>query len=476
VKSALSKIINHPKKIIGIFLLITAFFLTGIPKLVVKNSFDGELPESDPINQQIDAVKELYGERSIIMVGLLSDDFYKNNELSRIVEWTDKIKAVPYVLTDEIKSLATVDNISQREWGLTSGAFLDELPSSQKEFEQLSADIANNKLVSGKLMSGDGSLAVVVAPLDDDFLGPEVYDALKELKAADGMSDQVILSGPPVLVEDVQRGISADSKKFIVIAVLLIFFGFYICFRSLSGVLLPLSMVVMSIIWTMGTMGFLGLNITVVSNALPVIMIAVASSYGIHFMNALYTQLGLYDNKKDLLRATIDKIGVPIFITGLTSAFGSFSLLVFKIQSLQEFGIIGAIGFSYATLICLIFLPAMCMIWRFAKTKKTTGLSVQLVTKALANFGIKHRLPAMGLYLILISVSVYFASQIKIGDDYIKFFPSSHEGRIAAEAFSEKMGGIRVMDIVVDTKEKDGIKDLSFYNALQVFEDKLAST
>ena len=131
-----------------------------------------------------------------------------------------------------------------------------------------------------------------------------------------------------------------------------------------------ITMVLMSIVWTMGTMGYLGLPITVVSNALPVIMIAVASSYGIHFMHAFYKLADQYETKETLIEATLNKIAAPIFITGVTSSLGSLSLLIFKIQSLREFGIIGAFGFAFATFICLLLLPSLCMLIKKPKQKE----------------------------------------------------------------------------------------------------------
>jgi len=443
--------------------------------LFQKNSFDGELPTDDPINKNIDAVKAVFGDRSMVMIGLEKETIYSKTAAENIIQLTEALKEVPYVLVDEVKSLATLENISNRDWGLTSEGFLDPIPNSPEAWTQLKKDIAQNEMISGSLVSEDGTLTVIAAPLDDGFVGGEVYDALLAIKNDFAAAGKIHITGAPILVEDVQRGISGDSRRFIPIAIVLIFIGFFLCFRTAAGVLLPVTMVLMSIVWTMGTMGYLGLPITVVSNALPVIMIAVASSYGIHYMHALYQLADQYDSMEELVEATLNKIASPILITGVTSSLGSLSLLIFKIQSLKEFGIIGAFGFAYATFICLFLLPSLC---QFIKkpTAKQHGLknTIGVFTQRITALTLNYRKPIMVGYLVIAGLAIWQAGNIQVGDNYMKFFPKSHEGRIAGTTFNDKLDGVRVMDIMVDATNYDNIKDEKFYTKLLQFENEIA--
>lgn len=457
---------------LGVFTLLLG---AGIPHLEVRNSFAGELPEEDPINLAIEKVKEDFGDRSVVLIGIETEDVYNPATAEKVVALSAALRDVPYVLADEILSLATVQNVSNRSWGLETGGFLDAIPVTPDDWQQLREDVATNEVVIDKLVSKDGTLLVIAAALADDFEGGVVYDAVAEVTAPFQGPEQIHITGAPILVEDVQRGISGDSRRFIPIAILLIFAGFYLCFRRWAGVLLPVSMVIMSIVWTMGAMGYLGLPVTVVSNALPVIMVAVASSYGIHFMNAYYDLADQYDTSKELVLATIDKIGLPILITGITSALGSASLLIFKITSLQEFGIIGAVGFLFATIICLTLLPALCTLVSKPKgtRRQSHWLNRQLFQLTL--WTQQHRSWVWGAYLLILPFCLYQAGNIKIGDDYLKFFPENNSGRIAAETFNEHLSGVRVMDIVVDATTFGSIKDQGFYRQLQAFQAYLTS-
>ncbi|MEM1214056.1 MAG: MMPL family transporter [Bacteroidota bacterium] len=459
--------------------LIALFIVTlvlgfGIRQLQVRNSFAGELPPSDPINQQLDRVKAQFGERSVVLIGLETDNIYTTATAEKIIQLSTALQDVPYVLADEVLSLATVQNVRQREWGLSTQSFLEEIPTTPAAWQQLRTDVNANAIVRDKLASTDGTLAVIAAALADDFEGGVVYDSLQVLTANLPGPERIHLSGAPLLVEDVQRGISGDSRRFIAIALVLIFIGFFGCFRRLGGVLLPVSMVILSIVWTMGAMGYLGLPVTVVSNALPVIMVAVASSYGIHFMHAYYSLSGSFASQKERAFAVLDKIGKPILITGVTSALGSLSLIIFKVTSLREFCFIGGLGFFFATLICLTYLPALCSLLKAPRPFAQQPNRLQLWLAQLTVSARKNRRVVLGTYLLLLPICLYLSSQIIVGDDYIKFFPQGHSGRVAAETFNDKLAGVRVLDVMVDATAYGDLKSANFYTDLSRFQTHLA--
>jgi len=458
---------RYPKVTVLALFILTVIMGLGIKQLETRNSFSGELPKDDLINEAIDRVKADFEDRSVVLIGLETDNVYNAETAQKVIAISEDLKEVPYVRADEITSLATVQNVSNRSWGLETNTFLAEIPSSPAAWDQLRADVYANEMVLDKLVSKNGRLVVIAASLQENFEGGKVYNAVEELVAQYEGPEKIHITGAPILVEDVQRGISGDSRRFIPIAIVLIFIGFFLCFKRLPGVLLPVSMVIMSIIWTMGAMGYLGLPITVVSNALPVIMVAVASSYGIHFMNAYYDLADQYDQGKDLAKATLDKIGTPILITGLTSALGSASLLIFKITSLREFGIIGGVGFLFATFICLTMLPAFCAMLKPPKgaRRQSHWLNRQLFQLTL--WSRQNRYLIWGCYLLLLPFCVYQSQLIKIGDDYMKFFPKEHSGRVAAETFNEHLSGVRVMELMVDASAYGDIKDEQFYSDIQ---------
>ena len=128
---------TRPKTTLLALFAITLLMAGGLSRLETRNSFDGELPADDPINQGIEAAKATFGERSIVLIGLETESVYTPEAAQKIIDISNELAKVPHVLSDEIVSLATLSNVSQRDWGLETGGFLDELPADEAAWQQL---------------------------------------------------------------------------------------------------------------------------------------------------------------------------------------------------------------------------------------------------------------------------------------------------------------------------------------------------
>ena len=465
--------VRYPKATIGLLLLITAILGFGISKLESRNSFDGELPKEDPIIVQYELVREHFDKRPAVLIGIEAENIYSTETLAKIVAITKAAEDIPFVLKDEIKSLATVENIRNESWGIEFHNFLDSIPQDRPALLELQKQVMENDLVYGKLVSKDHKLAIIAANLEDDFEGEPVFLAANNIVEQMQGPEKIHVTGAPVLVEEVQQGISGDTSKLIPIAIVIVFFGFHFCFRKARATLLPAIMVILSIVWTLGFMGYCQLPMTVVSNALPVIMVAVASSYGIHFMYSYYYAAEDSESSREAVEKALNKVASPILITGITSALGSASLLIFKITSLKEFGIIGAAGFVFATIICLTFLPASCSLMKLQRNNSHRFAWLVGFAQKFSKVAFDNKTIIIGIYMTLVVVFAYFGLKINIGDDYTKFFPADHKGRIASDVFNNHLSGVRIMDVMLDAGDGNTIKSEDFAKRVSAFEESI---
>ena len=97
--------------------------------------------------------------------------------------------------------------------------------------------------------------------------------------------DRFYIAGRPVI--EVTSGLNAmdDMKVMIPLLVIAIAAALFVMFRSLRGVLLPLLVVGVAIIWTLGFMAGVGVPLYTISTMLPVILVAVGIGDGIHLMS-----------------------------------------------------------------------------------------------------------------------------------------------------------------------------------------------
>ena len=77
---------------------------------------------------------------------------------------------------------------------------------------------------------------------------------------------------------------------------LLILFGF---FRQIRGIILPLTVVGLSMIFALGVLPIMGWKFTILASLLPIMIVAIANNYGIHIV-ARYQELSRLPGKHEI--------------------------------------------------------------------------------------------------------------------------------------------------------------------------------
>ena len=158
----------------------------------------------------------------------------------------------------------------------------------------------------------------------------------------------------------------------------------------------------------MGTMGHLGFKMNVVTSTIPLLIIAVSNSYGIHILQR-YNDERLTMGKMEAVRTATSKILPAILLTGVTSAIGSITLLVFKVTSLMEFGIFTSLGILNIVVISITIMPALLSILKSIDKNNVSAKASKLDSwlLRLANFSIRREKVILSISVILLLISGY---------------------------------------------------------------------
>ena len=470
LQTFLSKIISYPRTVLLLVFIGTLFAIGGLTKVDVNSEFTNDIPEDDPLVVTDKKLKSYFGESSLVWIGIKSDNIFQKRTLEKIEGISEAVKSIEWVIDDEIKSLTTVNNIKGVEGGIKVGPYISEIPNTPEAFAQLAQDIKTDNLLNGQLVSEDGTFTVVVINLEDDYKSAVVYEAIKEIKATYEGPEEIFLAADFVQFKELDKGIAQDFPRLIPLALLLILIGYYITFRSWRGVWLPFSVVILSIIWTMGALGWIGFPLTVVTSTLPLLMIAVSSSYGIHLLHRYYEEI-VGRTKLEGVKETCNKIGSAILMTGITSTFGTITLLVFKVRMIREFGILASLGMLIVLVLSLTFMPAMLAILKREENPHIQNEHSKnpLFTK-LANFAINGKYIVIAVALVISLVSIWGFTKIQVGDDLAQYFEEDHIVNQVFRAFNTELNGAKYIEVMVDTGEEDGVKNPELLKEIEAFQ------
>jgi predicted RND superfamily exporter protein len=142
-------------------------------------------------------------------------------------------------------------------------------------------------------------------------------------------------------------------------AVILITLFLIVAYRDLVDLLLGVSALAMTIIWTFGFMGLAGIAFSQMLIAVPPLLLAVGIDFGIHAINRYREETVTGKSISESMRITTDQLIVAFFIVTGTTVIGFASNFTSSLPPIKDFGLVAAIGIVFTFLIFGIFLPAL---------------------------------------------------------------------------------------------------------------------
>jgi predicted RND superfamily exporter protein len=200
---------------------------------------------------------------------------------------------------------------------------------------------------------------------------PNIYDVGKIYKIFNAITEKdkpkdltVYIAGLPVAEALLEHFVVSDLSIFMLLSILVILFILFLSIRTPTGIYLPLTTVVVSIIWLMGAMLLAGIEVSSGTIAMPCILIAVGSSYVIHYLMRYYEKISgkpSYDPKAALLETT-NSIDTAIFLSAITTLAAFISDVFIDVVDIQRLGILVSLGIIINFLLTFSLIPAVLVL------------------------------------------------------------------------------------------------------------------
>ncbi|HOZ88191.1 MAG TPA: MMPL family transporter, partial [Bacteroidia bacterium] len=241
------------------------------------------------------------------------------------------------------------------------------------------------------------------------------------------------------------------SLSFLVVIVFLWF-----SFRSLYGVVVPLLIVVVSVIWTLGIMNLLGKPIDVMTSMLPTMIFIAGMSDVVHFFSKYFEELAKGTAREKIYSLILKEVGFPTFLTLITTVVGFLSLLFSSIRPIREFGIYTSVGVSVAFVLTYTLLPAL--LYFFTPKKLVTVHGTGNRTNNLMRNGLfwifRNQKTILVITGVLILFSIVGISKIKVNNILLEDLSEKVKIKKDFNFFDENYSGVRPFEMEVKVKAK----------------------
>ncbi|MGK5094282.1 MMPL family transporter [Deltaproteobacteria bacterium TL4] len=156
-----------------------------------------------------------------------------------------------------------------------------------------------------------------------------------------------------------------DLQRILPLSLLLIVLVLILFFTSIRGVIIPLMVVLLGILWTAGVFALMGERLNLVTMACPPTLICVGSAYVIYTLSQFYYEVRYTkDSRREIVNNTITHATIPLFVAALTTVGGFAALMVSPIPAIRELGLYSCIGVTFIFLLSLTLAPALLNLCR----------------------------------------------------------------------------------------------------------------
>jgi len=453
------KIIKYRKAIILITLVLTGILSIFLKDLEVDPDVFNYLPEDDPKAQLFTEIGDKYGGNYTGIIGLETENVFNTSTLEHIRQITDSLEIIPGVGT--VTSLTNIIDIKGSDWGIEIGNLVDkyDLPDTEAELDTLQAYTMSQEMYRGTLVSEDATFTAVLVKILEGHDKITVASAVMEKVEAMDLPEKVYFGGMPFAFKSLAEIILGDMLYLAPITALMIIIVLFLSFRSWRGVLLPLLTVVISVIWTVGLMGLLHIRVSIVSDVIPVILLAVGSAYTIHVINRIRQDRA--DDPERGLQKALAYIIVPVFLAAATTMAGFISFIFGSyLTMISTFGIFMALGVAFAMILSITFAPALMAVFpekaggmRNDGKKRNDLLDSML--ERIYRVVINHPGRVVIVWAVILAVAVAGIFLIERKVDIIDYFKPSDPAHIAEKVFREKFGGATPVYLTVRGNVQD---------------------
>ncbi len=463
----LEKLIKHPVLVMISFVLITAFFVMKMKDNTrMETDLDKYMPQDHPAFIYSDQAEEWFDIKDGIIIAIENPaGIYNTETLTKIKKLTKDLQKMDEIEKQDVTSLYTADNIVGTEDGMDVKAFFKRVPKSQEKLNELREKVKTNEMVFGRLVSEDETVSVVIARINDDVFSQEFYSRILELGKSYEGPENVYVAGRPIVEGTMAELGPADMKRMVPVVIGVIILILLILLRSVKNMLLTMTVVLFSTIWTFGLLAVVNIPIYAVFTTIPVMLIAIGVADGIH----LFSHLDLFlaaNPKATKLEATKDmlkEMWKPVVMTSVTTAVGFISLLTSQVYPIKYFGVFTAFGVLTAMLFSLVLIPSGIMLFGLPKVRKIkvqTGddRNAHEFAHKFAKGLLKYRSLTLGLTILIIAASVYGTTKVWINSSFLDKFEKDSEIVLTDQFINDHFGGTSTLNLILESKDKDVFK------------------
>ncbi len=465
--------------------VITLFFGYHTSKVEMSYSYSSMLPKKDKAYEDYHKFVKIFGEEgNLIIVGTQDTGFFQLEKFRKWRELCNNLSEIEGV--DNLLSVSNTYNLikNKKEKKFEVEKIFPDTIATQQELDGYVKKFKSLPFYKGLVYNNETATYLLAITVNKDKMKTKSREkmvlSIQQLCHQFESDENVKLhySGLPYIKVVNAIKIRNELYLFSVLALLICIIVLYLFFRSLKAVVVPVLIVLVGVVWSLGMLHLFGFKITILSGMIPPLLIVIGIPNSIYMLNKFHHEYVNHGNKIKALQRVIIKIGNATFLTNLTTASGFATFIIVKSEILKQFGIVASLNILGLFVLSLLLIPIIFSFIEPPSPKHVSHLNNKFVSgiiERLLKITQQNQKAVYITTLVILGVGIYGITLMKSSGHVVDDIPESDPVYIDLKFFERNFNGLMPLEIMIDTKKPGGAMQLTTFRKIDQLEKKLAN-
>lgn len=495
-----SYLIRHRLPTVVALFAVTVFMGLQIPDLKMQYKYGGILPEDDPSELAHARFLESFGaEGNVLVIGVEDQRLRTAEGLQAWHELAEEIRALrvtidgqPTVIIDSVFAITNafevVKHPTERQFLLQAVApdvvnrHPNAPPLTDERANEIVDEVRSLPFYDGLLYNPDNDATLMMVVFNHDMLNSAKRGRIVEdiIDVSDRWAEdtgiETHLSGLPFIRISITNKVKGELGYFIGAAIAVTALLLFLFFRNLAVVGVCLTVVVVGVVWSLGTMSLLDYRLTLLMSLIPPLMIVIGVPNCIYLVNKYQAEFKRHGNKMLALQRMVTKVGNATLLTNATTALGFATFIFTHSPVLVEFGVVSSLNIMVAFGISIILIPALFTWLPEPRDRHLNHLDRVWVDRVVGTFVRIVQTGRTRVYLAAVAVAVVSAwgmTKMVTTGNIVDDLPEEDRVLVDLDWLESRFRGVMPFEVLIDGKKPGQILSPANLKRIEEFQELL---
>lgn len=441
----------------------------------LQYEFGKLLPNSDSTNIEYLNFRDTYGQDGlVIVVSTEIEDFYSLDKFTKWYHLGEKIKNLTITVKennettylypiDSVFSEALLYNIvkDKENQKFELKPLFEEIPTTQAEVDSLRDVVRSLPFYENMIYKDSSNIHLMMIFVNEDVFnsknrGDLVADIQRVCESYKDDFGQMRYSGLPYVRSVTMSKVKGELGLFVVLAALVTALVLFVFYRSFKVVFTSLLVVIIGVIWSVGSIHLLGYEISVLMGLIPPLMIVIGIPNCVYLITKFQQEYMQHKNKAKALTRVIRKVGNATFLTNATTSMGFATFLLTKSDMMREFGLVAALNILALFLISILIVPIVYSYFPPPKEKHTKHFDKKWLDWAMAlllRASVEHRKWVYISSFAVLLAGLYGMSLMKTSGNIVDDLPKGDAVVKDLKYFEKEFNGVMPFEVLIRSND-----------------------